>query len=66
MFICFYQCRISGTVSRSTVPPGRIHFSLIPRHFVPGYFRLVPPGQDTLAWSLRDKLRSFVVEFSLA
>jgi hypothetical protein len=29
-------------------PPGRVHFSLVPRHCVPGYFRLVPPGQDTL------------------
>jgi hypothetical protein len=37
-----------GLVSRSTVPPGRVHFSLVSRHFVPGYFRLVPPGQNTL------------------
>ena len=39
---------ISGTSERSTVPPGRVGFSLVSRHFVPGYFHLVPPGQDTL------------------
>ncbi len=31
---------------RSTVPPGRLYFYLVSRHFVPGYFHLVPPGQD--------------------
>ena len=44
-----------GLVSRSTVPPGRVHFSLVSRHFVPGYFRLVP----------RDRIHFFVVGFSL-
>ena len=38
----------SVPVSRSTIPPGRVHFSLVSRHFVPGYFRLVPPGQAAL------------------
>ncbi|MBV8378536.1 MAG: transposase [Verrucomicrobia bacterium] len=37
-----------GRVSKSTVPPGRVHFSLVSRHFVPGYFHLVPPGQAIL------------------
>jgi hypothetical protein len=37
-----------GLASRSTVPSGRVGFSLVSRHFVPGYFRLVPPGQDIL------------------
>ena len=28
-----------GLASRSTVPPGRVHFSLVSRHFVPGRLR---------------------------
>ncbi|MBV8142423.1 MAG: transposase [Verrucomicrobia bacterium] len=37
----------SGTSEHINRPSG-IHFSLVSRHFVPGYFRLIPPGQDTL------------------
>ena len=37
-----------GLVSRSTVPPRRVRFSFVSRHFVPGYFHLVPPGRDRL------------------
>jgi hypothetical protein len=32
----------------STVPLGRGYFPHDPRHFVPGYDRAVPPGQNTL------------------
>jgi hypothetical protein len=32
----------------SIVPLGRGYFSHDPRHFVPGYDRAVPPGQNTL------------------
>jgi hypothetical protein len=32
----------------STVPLGRGYFPYHPRHFVPGYYRAVPPGQKTL------------------
>jgi hypothetical protein len=34
-------------MGRSTVLPGRVHFSHVSGHFVPGYFRLVPAGKDT-------------------
>ena len=30
----------------STVPPGRGLSASLPRHFVPGYYRAVPPGQN--------------------
>ena len=33
----------------STVPPGRSLSALIPRHFVPGYYLPVPPGQKPFA-----------------
>jgi hypothetical protein len=32
----------------SIVPLGRGYFPHHPRHFVPGYYRAVPPGQKTL------------------
>ena len=32
----------------SIVLLGRGHFPYNPRHFVPGYYRAVPPGQKTL------------------
>jgi hypothetical protein len=32
----------------SIVPPGRGYFPHHLRHFVPGYYRVVPPGQKTL------------------
>jgi hypothetical protein len=32
----------------SIVPLGRGYFPRQPRHFVPGYYRAVPPGQNTL------------------
>ena len=32
----------------SIVPLGRGYFPHDPRHFVPGYYRAVPPGQNTL------------------
>jgi hypothetical protein len=32
----------------SIVPLGRGYFLRHPRHFVPGYYRAVPPGQNTL------------------
>jgi hypothetical protein len=31
-----------------TVPMGRMHGYIFPRHFVPGSSRLVPPGQKNL------------------
>ena len=31
----------------SIVPLGRSYFPHHPRHFVPGYYRAVPPGQKT-------------------
>jgi hypothetical protein len=31
----------------STVPPGRGLSAFLPRHFVPGYDRPVPPGQNS-------------------
>jgi hypothetical protein len=34
-----------GLTMTSTVPPGRSRFTSIPRHFVPGYYQPVPPGQ---------------------
>jgi hypothetical protein len=34
-----------GLTMTSTVPPGRNRFTSIPRHFVPGYYQPVPPGQ---------------------
>ena len=34
----------------STVPPGRGGLSAsLPRHFVPGYYQRVPPGQKPFA-----------------
>jgi hypothetical protein len=33
----------------STVPPGRGLSPSLPRHFVPGYYRAVPPGQKPFA-----------------
>ena len=33
----------------STVPPGRGLFVSLSRHFVPGYYRPVPPGQKPFA-----------------
>jgi hypothetical protein len=33
----------------STVPPGRGLSASLPRHFVPGYYRAVPPGQKPFA-----------------
>jgi hypothetical protein len=35
----------------STVPLGRGYFPNNPRHFVPGYYRAVPPGQIPFALS---------------
>jgi hypothetical protein len=32
----------------SIVPLGRGYFRRDSRHFVPGYYRVVPPGQNTL------------------
>jgi hypothetical protein len=32
----------------SIVPLGRGYFLHNPRHFVPGYYRAVPPAQNTL------------------
>ena len=32
----------------STVPPGRGLSASLPRHFVPGYYQPVPPGQKPL------------------
>jgi hypothetical protein len=40
--------QLIGTSEQINRPSGTVHFSLVSRHFVPGYFRLVPPGQDTL------------------
>src|SRR5271154_5985820 len=39
---------VSPSVSRigSIVPLGRGHFPRDSRHFVPGYYRAVPPGQN--------------------
>ena len=34
-----------GLTMTSTVPPGRSRFTSIPRHFLPGYYQPVPPGQ---------------------
>ena len=31
----------------STLPPGRGHSVLLPRHSAPGYYHAVPPGQNT-------------------
>jgi len=46
----------------SIVPLGRGFLLIISRHFVPGYYRAVPPGQKaTISLSLRDK-RSWAVE----
>src|SRR5271166_1725732 len=36
-----------GLTMTSTVPPGRGLSVLLPRHFVPGYYHAVPPGQNT-------------------
>src|ERR1700688_1614510 len=45
-----------GLTMSSTVPPGRGLSASLPRHFVPGYYQPVPPGQISL--SLRDKSHS--------
>ena len=37
---------ISELTMPSTVPPGRGLSASLPRHFVPGYYRAVPPGQN--------------------
>jgi len=37
-----------GLTMTSTVPPGRGLSASLPRHFVPGYYQPVPPGQKPL------------------
>jgi len=38
-----------GLTRTSTVPPGRDLSASLPRHFVPGYYQPVPPGQKPFA-----------------
>jgi hypothetical protein len=40
----------------SIVPLGRGYFPRHSRHFVPGYYRAVPPGQNTLIHSTAEAL----------
>ena len=40
----------------SIVPLGRGYFPHHPRHFVPGYYRAVPPGQKTIVQSTAEAL----------
>src|SRR5271166_2376068 len=44
---CALSSRHSGLTMTSAVPPGRGSLCSLPRHFVPGYYHAVPPGQNT-------------------
>ena len=48
-FLRFYHLRLIQAEIGSIVPLGRGYFPHDSRHFVPGYYRAVPPGQKPFA-----------------
>jgi hypothetical protein len=60
-FLCVPLSPLICAEIRSIVPMGRGYFSRASRHFVPGYYQLVPPGQKPLALPRARRAKSMLM-----